>query len=572
MSGAGQFAATLAAPDSEVIWLDQIDQARRLGNHLRVYDLSVRALEAFPDVIVFHYQAILALARAGAFGNARARYDKLVATGRLEEITNQRLAEDFAALDGRLWKDAAQRSHAVDATQCRLKSAEAYAAAYQRFGGFYPAINAASMFLSIGQKNDALAYATIALKLVQQPENDYWAFVTAAEACLILGDFPGAAAALRAAAHVAGDKLDEVASTRRQLEWVAQLVAAPVGTLDALVRPRVLSWVVDNEVALLDIARHFRPGQPAIAFGPVLSGADIAAAEALVDIDFELNLVLPCDPGLIVSSPICRAVNRGVERFRTLLNKANSVTLVTGEGGPFEPAARLLCRQQARGLAWLRAQQLAVHPELFPPHDLADFGILPDEPAANAIPAHLVRQPHTILFGDVRGFSQLSEAQQLLFITYIINGFAEVLDASPAVEYTETAGDGLFIVVADIVEAVRCCFALLGVLHPKKVSAAGLPEHLALRLSAHVGPLHKRYDGVIHRDRFCGMEVIRTARIEPVTPPGEIFVTEQFAASLACVAGKQFVCEYAGIQQMHKGFGECQMYSLRPAIWDLASR
>jgi hypothetical protein len=67
----------------------------------------------------------------------------------------------------------------------------------------------------------------------------------------------------------------------------------------------------------------------------------------------------------------------------------------------------------------------------------------------------------------------------------------------------------------------------------------------------------------IAREKFCGMEVIRTARIEPVTPVDEIYVTEQFAASLACVSNDAFIREYAGLQPMAKGFGECRMYALR---------
>ncbi|MDE8349467.1 MAG: hypothetical protein POG74_08295 [Acidocella sp.] len=62
------------------------------------------------------------------------------------------------------------------------------------------------------------------------------------------------------------------------------------------------------------------------------------------------------------------------------------------------------------------------------------------------------------------------------------------------------------------------------------------------------------------------MEVVRTARIEPVTPVGEIYVTEQFATALACAAPEEFICEYVGIQPMAKKYGECRMYSLRRAI------
>jgi class 3 adenylate cyclase len=291
----------------------------------------------------------------------------------------------------------------------------------------------------------------------------------------------------------------------------------------------------------------------------------------LLDAGIEVNLVLPCDPELIRSSPIRSEVRRFDEIFQPTIDQAASITLVTHEGGPFEPGARQLCRQQASGLARLRAEHLAVTPELFTPGEAGvRFSTLPSDLATSlptgAVPANLIRQPHAILFGDVHGFSRLNEAQQLLFLDRIIGGFADVLDGCEDVEYAETAGDGLFVVVADVMRAAECCFALRDVLLPEQIAAAGLPEHLALRLSAHVGPLHRRRDRVIRRDKFCGMEVIRTARIEPVTPVGEIFVTEQFAATLACAAGEQYVCEYAGVQPMAKNFGECRMYSLRPAV------
>ncbi len=85
----------------------------------------------------------------------RARYDRLVASGRLDAVTDPGLAEDFAALDGRLWKDLAQRSPPEEALRYRLLSANAYAAAWRRFGRYYSAINAASMFLAAGNGADA---------------------------------------------------------------------------------------------------------------------------------------------------------------------------------------------------------------------------------------------------------------------------------------------------------------------------------------------------------------------------------------------------------------------------------
>jgi class 3 adenylate cyclase len=428
------------------------------------------------------------------------------------------------------------------------------------------------MFLAAGNKDDAAEHATVALELARKASDDgYWAVATEAEALLILGDAPGAAAALKAAAVLGGDNLDELAATRRQLTWVAELAGAPPDTLHALTKPRVITWASHPGGEVPDLAGDFASGQRVIAFGPVLSGADITLARALLDVGIEVNLVLPCDPELIRSSPIRTEAGRFDEIFPATIDQATSVTLVTHEGGPFEPAARQLCRQQASGLARLRAEHLAVTPELFVPGEHGSrFSTLPadlsaSEPAAG-VPADLIRQPHAILFGDVHGFSKLNEAQQLQFLDAIIGGFADVLDGCIGVEYAETAGDGLFVVVSDVIRAAECCFALRDVLLPGQIAAAGLPEHLGLRLSAHVGPLHRRHDRVIRRDKFCGMEVIRTARIEPVTPVGEIYVTEQFAATLACAAGDRYLCEYAGVQPMAKNFGECRMYSLRPAM------
>ena len=566
MSGAIQPAVA-----TEAGWLSRIELARRQGNHLLAYDLSLRALQDWPGAIAFEYQAVLALARAGATNNARVRYDGLTASGRLDAITDPHLAEDFAALDGRLWKDLAQRSSPDDALRYRMLSAHAYAAAWRRFGGYYSAINAASMFLAAGNQGDAAEYARTALDLARKATGDgYWAVATEAEALLVLGDAAGAANALTAASALGGQKLDEVASTRRQLAWVAELAGAPPDTLQALTRPRVITWASLPGQAVANLKGDFAAGQSVIAFGPVMSGADIIIARALLDSGIEVNLVLPCDAELIRSSPIRTEVSGFDAIFQPTIDQAASITLVTHEGGPFEPAARDLCRQQASGLARLRAEHLAVTPELLTPgKDGMRFDALPADLStgrpAGGIPADLIRQPHAILFGDVHGFSKLNEAQQLLFLDRIIGGFADVLDACKCVEYAETAGDGLFVVLSDVLRAAECCFALRDVLLPQQIAAAGLPDHLGLRLSAHVGPLHRRHDRVIRRDKFCGMEVIRTARIEPVTPVGEIFVTEQFAATLASAAGGRYICEYAGVQPMAKNFGDCRMYSLRPA-------
>jgi hypothetical protein len=69
---------------------------------------------------------------------------------------------------------------------------------------------------------------------------------------------------------------------------------------------------------------------------------------------------------------------------------------------------------------------------------------------------------------------------------------------------------------------------------------------------------------VTGRRAFVGAHVTRTARIEPVTPLGEVYVTEQFAAALALTTDA-FACDYVGDIPAAKGFGTLRMCVLREA-------
>ena len=85
---------------------------------------------------------------------------------------------------------------------------------------------------------------------------------------------------------------------------------------------------------------------------------------------------------------------------------------------------------------------------------------------------------------------------------------------------------------------------------------------MALRLGGHFGPVFEIQDPVLHFTNYFGAHVSRTARIEPVTPTGEVYVTEPFAARLALGPG-DFACDYVGQVPAAKGYGTMRMYNLR---------
>ncbi len=545
-------------PPPDPAWRAAIAAAARQGDHLLAYDLSRQALESHQDHLEYEYTALLALARSGVTTAARTRLQSLA--GRIAPLQDQDLARDFATLDGRLWTDQAARSTPPEAIACWRQAAQAYEAAAERFGGAYPTINAATCHLAAG--NRAAAQPLAHRALAAATEDDYWSIATRIEALLILGRGPEAAQADRAIPPEPDP--DQIATTRRQLALVTHLTGTAFDPA-LLPTPHILAWPSSDTPITAEQTPPILAGHPTLIFLPLLTAADLTTTTTLAAAGALMHLVLPCAPDVwLETHPNGAAL---ASSLQAALSVAAEPLRVTAEGGVGEPAARHLCQRQATGLAILRARALAVAPQSVRHANGAwepiSLNPSPATPPAPPYPTALHRHPSAILFGDVRGFSKLTEAEQLRFLDTIIGGFADVLNTTPAVEYAETAGDGLFVVLSDITAAAACCFALQTTLNPARIAEANLPPHLALRLSAHVGPLHRRFDPVIKREKFCGMEVIRTARIEPVTPAGEIFVTEPFAATLAAEAPEAFVCEYVGRQAMAKGFGACRMYSLR---------
>ena len=184
--------------------------------------------------------------------------------------------------------------------------------------------------------------------------------------------------------------------------------------------------------------------------------------------------------------------------------------------------------------------------------------------AANRLPesASGQRELKAMLFGDVRGFSKLTETQIPAFVSHLLGAFGEVLARyGEQVLYRNTWGDGLFVVLSDAPAAAQCALDLQAAMAAIDLPACGLPESLALRLGGHFGPVFETTDPVLHLTNYFGAHVSRTARIEPVTPPGEVYVTEQFAARLA-LQPNGYACDYVGQVPAAKNYGTMRMYHL----------
>lgn len=172
------------------------------------------------------------------------------------------------------------------------------------------------------------------------------------------------------------------------------------------------------------------------------------------------------------------------------------------------------------------------------------------------------RALRALLFGDVKGFSKLKEVQIPLFVEHILGAIGGVLDRyGKDVLHSNTWGDGLYVVLSGAEVGARCALDLQEAFSKLDPVSLGLPDFMAFRLGGHFGPVFETWDPVLKANAYMGAHVSRTARIEPVTPPGEVYVTEQFAARLALERGA-YDCNYVGVMPAAKDFGVMRMYHL----------
>jgi class 3 adenylate cyclase len=93
-------------------------------------------------------------------------------------------------------------------------------------------------------------------------------------------------------------------------------------------------------------------------------------------------------------------------------------------------------------------------------------------------------------------------------------------------------------------------------------AAAGLSDTSRIRIALHAGPVYGLHDPIMRRVSYFGSSVTRAARIEPVTPPGTVYASEAFAATLAASNEGRYALEYVGRLALAKGYGDARIYRL----------
>ncbi len=581
--------------------LQDAEAAMGRGDLFTAHDLARAGIEAGSSDERFRYLQVLALARMGDVAQARERYEMYSLAGSQDV--------DVASLGARLLKDAALSARPLD-PRALIDAANAYRTIYVRTGDSFPGVNAATLFLLAGAAGDA---ASIAGALLGKPSSrqTYYAHASRAEALLVLRRVPEARREIAAACALPDADPGSRATTRRQFSLLADHLGLSRSEREALLSPleppKVFMFcghmmpqpdaAAERKLAE-QIAAVLQDENAAIGYGALASGADILIAEQLLSRGGELNVVLPFEKQAFLDQSVLPAGAQWAARFSACLEQARSATVATDM--PFmEDASQfaygsLICM----GIARLRAQQLGADVLQIAVWD--EIGAQEDDPAGTAVdvanwrraggrarilpPAwnrragasktsqappswnrgeEITRETRALIFTDFRGFSKLPESALPVFWTDVMLRMLRVLDGhSGEMCYRNTWGDALYAVVSSATAAAAIALELQDALAEVDYAAMGLPGEPHMRVGAHYGPVFRWREagGALN---YYGTQVSRAARIEPITPPGAVYVTEQFAAMLAMEGEDRFVCRYVGQIALAKGFGTARMYLLK---------
>lgn len=556
------------------------------GDLIATYDLAEAGLAAGEAEAA--YLIVLSLARMGDTAAAAVRYVQLG----LDHAADV----DARALGARLAKNTAESLSGAAQRAAFAAASRLYAAIYDSTGDLFPGINAASLTLLAGDVASSRHRAQVLLRDSGQAQ-DYWAGVTCAEALLLLGREAEAAAACGAALQLAGANLGARAVTLRQFDLLANLAGVdPHGAVRAVLKPPGLAvfcghmfgeYTAAESALTARVVAALSDGDIAIGFGALTCGSDIVVAEQLLARRGELNVVLPFGLEDFIRSSVLPGGESWVARFRAALAAAHTVHLVSEMSDIGDPGAYNHGSMTAMGLARLRAAELGGTATMLAVYDggaprgragtAIDVGrwrdaggsvaILPPgpvdrtlEPAARTVTyAGPVRVSVAMIFADAPNFSKLPEPEIPAFWQAVMGTAALVLRRfNGSIRSRNSWGDALFVVVDDVVAAAEIMLAL-----QEALAAAG--AQFTLRIGGHYGIVFETEDPVTGQTTYYGTEVSRTARIEPVTPAGQAYVTTSFAAALALAAAPRFGCHYVGRVPLAKEYGTFPMYRLSRA-------
>jgi hypothetical protein len=483
---------------------------------------------------------------------------------------------------GRLLKDCARRAEGAERRRFFLEAADAYARAGKIGGATYPLINAATLSLLSGRREQAEILARGVLERGDdEEETPYYRAATRAEALLLIGESALAKSEFAASIARAPQAYEDHASTLRQFESILDEMGEDKVWLDPLRPPRSLHFAghmalsgTSDELRqrILDTIRSENIG---FGYGALAAGADILIAEALIEAGAELHIILPGSRGQFRETSVVHFGQDWIARFDRIVEAAETVRCVAVEPDAPLSLAIQLAAEIAMGSSVMQAGMLMTEAVqlLILDRKRAAATLSNGSDRIGALWARSGRRQIVLTAPRVRGWTPkatiaAADARQicraaLLRIDLsdsragnqngVLSKLASALSAGPkpllAPRWTGEAA-----LVAYDSPAMAADAAL---------SAAGtLDDAVYLRIAGHYGIVRQIGDPFGGVPLLVGPAAALPARMIPSTPSGAIHVTEDFACALSAGVSTEQL-EFVGELPGDEIGNSTRLYSLK---------
>ena len=599
------------------------------GEPLLAYDVVSAGLEIWPRDVRLRQLQGLALSRSGATERANTVLENL----RREEETGEETLGMLGRTYKDLAATAATRKQRNEFLKRAAETyTQAYEATDGYWTGINAATM--NLLIGETERAQELARKVRdeCLEQISERSGDqYWEFAALGEASLILRDQSQAGEWYARAAETGKNRFGDLHSSRRNARlilqhwnedqaWIDEYLCIPCVLVFAghmIDRPERTAPRFPSEfesAVAKEIRRKIDMLKPGFGFASAACGSDILFLEAMLDAGAEVSVVLPYNEEDFLRDSVDFIPNsKWRARFERVLTRSARVitasTQMIGIGG----ISYEFCSQLLLGLAAIRCMQLdstliplviwnektgdgpggaasivenwrklGYEPEIINLEKICRrSGPLPagrqrrplqeSRPAGSGIAQTFVSRVVAILFADAVGFSKLTEAEVPRFVQYFLGAIAQLSNRfADSIMAKNTWGDGLYFVFSDVELAGNFALQLADLVTKQNWEEKGLPRGLNLRIALHAGPVYEFDDPITSNRSYSGTHVSRAARIEPITPPGQVYASEAFAALSAAQRTRDFTCDYVGQTPMAKGYGSLPMYHVRPRAFGCA--
>ncbi len=596
----------------------------KLGEPLLAYDILTEGLKNWPADVRLQQLLALALARSGATLRANALLMGLREQGNTDEETLGILGRTHKDLWAQATNPAERKKQLRLAHKFY---AEAYKLNRGYYAGINAATLELQLGKHEQAAARAQEVRQSCLKELRRlPATDpgrYWPLATLGEAALILRKWKEAEDRYSQAAEIGRGLFVELSSTRRNARLILDHLGRDRKSIDQCFRiPRVAVFtghMIDagnrpnprfppqlEPAVRNEIRKQLKRLDVEIGFASAASGSDILFLETLIQMGGAAYIVLPYGHEQFIKDSVEIVPGDGWrERFERVLSQATEVITASEQKLEKDSTSYEYANLLLTGLASIKAHQLETELVQQAVWDRKE-GDGPDGTAGvithwrnmglevEVIDLAKILQRHypqaiaatsatktrakrsrsrsstlstrmmAMLFADAVNFSKLTETQIPRFVDQFLGGIAKLISTSKhAPVLKNTWGDGLYFVFTSVRDAGQFSLELCDLIVETNWAKKGLPKDLNLRIALHAGPVYSCVDPVMGQRTYTGAHVSRTARMEPITPPGQVYASQPFAALAAAQFVAEFGCDYVGQTPLAKGYGTFPTYHVR---------